>query len=214
MQQQINFYRSEFRKTHKNFSSGMLLMAGGAIVAAMLLGYGFTMYKAIGIEHELKTLSNQEKAAIERLENLQPSMNAMNGDQSWEERLEDARRALRDQQLVLGMVRDSSLGDIQGFSHHLTSLARQNIDGLWLSYIRLSMLGDNTILEGQALQADLVPAYLQSLAEEPPFATQRFTQFQIDRPEESDGSGKSNGDIVKFSMNSGDLMLADGGDSK
>ncbi len=206
MQQQINFYRSEYRTTHQKFSSGMLLATCGAIVIAMFVGYGFSMYKAIGIESELKIVTDQERAAIVRFENFQPIMDAGSGDQSWEQRLEEARRSLRDQQLVLGMVADSSLGDTQGFSHHLTSLARQATEGLWLSYIRLSSLGDNTQLEGLALRADLVPAYLQRLAEEPPFATQRFTHFQIDRPEDG-------GNLVTFSMNSGGILLVDVGDS-
>jgi len=106
------------------------------------------------------------------------------------------------------MVRDSSLGDIQGFSHHLTALAHQDTDGLWLSYIRLSSLGDNTVLEGQALRADLVPAYLERLAEELPFASQRFNQFQIERPEDEGG------DVVTFLVNRDEQLLTDVLDSQ
>ncbi len=203
MQQQINFYRDDYRSVTENFATGSTLIVCGVIVLAMFLGYGFVMYKQTGIERELQTVINQEKAAIVRLENLQPSLSAGSGDESWEERLEEARRSLRDQQLVLGMVRDSSLGDIQGFSHHLKALARQDSDGLWLSYIRLSSLGDNTVLEGQALRADMVPAYLQGLAEEPPFATQRFNQFQIERPEDESG------DVVTFLVNNSEQLLVD-----
>jgi hypothetical protein len=191
----------------------MMFAACGAVLVAMLLGYGFSSYKAIGIKSELNSVTSQEQAAIVRLENFKPTIDAAGGDQPWEQRLEEARRALRDQQLVLGMVRDSSLGDTQGFSHHLTSLARQDTDGLWLSYIRLSTLGDDTQLEGQALRADLVPAYLESLTLEPPFATQRFTQFQIDRPDEDDAR-RAGGDIVTFSMNSAQLLLVDMGGSQ
>ncbi len=203
MQQQINFYRADYRRVTENFTTGSLLIACGVIVLAIFLGYGFAMYKLTGIERELQTVNNQEEAAIVRLEKFQPSMNAASGDKSWEVRLEEARRSLRDQQLVLGLVRDSSLGNIQGFSHHLKALARQDTDGLWLSYIRLSALGDNTVLEGQALRADMVPAYLQDLAEEPPFATQRFNQLQIERLEDESG------DVVTFSVNNNEQLLAD-----
>ncbi len=208
MQQQINFYRDDYRSVTESFATGSIFIACGVIVLAMFLGYGFVMYKLPGIERELQTVNGQEKAAIARLENLQPTLNAGSGDESWEERLEEARRSLRDQQLVLGMVRDSSLGDIQGFSHHLKALARQDSDGLWLSYIRLSSLGDNTVLEGQALRADMVPAYLQSLAEEAPFATQRFNQFQIERPEDESG------DVVIFSVNNNERLLVNTLDSQ
>lgn len=200
MQQQINFYQADYRSVTENFATGSILIACGVIVLAMFLGYGFVMYKLPGIERELQIVNDQEKAAIVRLENLQSSLSVASGDTSWEERLEEARRSLRDQQLVLGLVRDSSLGDIQGFSHHLNSLARQDTDGLWLSYIRVSALGDNTVLEGQALRADMVPAYLQGLAKEPPFATQRFNQFRIERPEDESR------DVVTFSVNNSEQL--------
>jgi hypothetical protein len=208
MQQQINFYRADYRSVTENFATGSILIVCGVVVLAMFLGYGFVMYKLPGIERELQTVNDQEKAAIARLENLQSSLNVASGDTSWEERLEEARRSLRNQQLVLGLVQDSSLGNIQGFSHHLNSLARQDTDGLWLSYIRLSALGDNTVLEGQALRADLVPAYLQGLAEEPPFATQRFNQFQIERPEDASA------DVVTFSVNYNEQLLVNTLDSQ
>jgi len=201
MQQQINFYQAQFRTRQRNFSAATLLMACGAIVLAMLLAYGFEMHKLDGIKSELKIVNNQEQAAIQRLENFQSAGDVDSGGKSWTERLEDAKLSLREQQLVLSMVRDSTLGDTQGFSRHLTSLARQDTAGLWLSYIRLSALGDNTRLEGKALRAELVPAYLQFLAAELPFATQRFNQFQIDGPEEQSGGA------VTFSMISEDPLL-------
>jgi hypothetical protein len=181
----------------------------------MVAAFGFVTYQLAAVKVELNTANNEEKAAVERLENFQPTVDGASGDKSWEQRLEDAKRALRDQQLVLGMVADSSLGDIEGFSKHLTSLARQDTDGLWLSYIRLSALGDDTQLEGQALRADLVPVYLQHLALEEPFEKQRFNQFQIGRPEDEDGGAKqSSGSIVTFSMNSGDGLLVEMADAK
>ena len=147
-------------------------------------------------------------AAIERLQNVRPAISAVSGVKSWSERLDDATRSLREKELVLSLVRGSTLGNTQGFSRYLRSLSRQDTDGLWLTHISLSALGDKTRLEGQALRAELVPAYLQSLAEEPPFATQRFHQFQIDGPEEPTGG------IVTFSMSSEAQLLADVADSR
>jgi MSHA biogenesis protein MshJ len=210
MQQQINFYRSEFRAKKKQFGSGPMLVVSGVFVVAMIAAALYATYELTAIKSQLKTAKGQEKAATERLENFQPNAASGSGDKSWEEQLEEAKRSLRDQQLVLTMVRDSAWGDIDGFSRHLRSLARQKTDGLWLSYIRLSALGDNTQLEGQALRAELVPLYLQGLALEEPFAAQRFNQFQIDRPEEEDGGAKqASGDLVTFSMNSDSQLLAE-----
>ena len=208
MRQQINFYRAEFRSERQIFAAATLLIGCGVIMLAMLLSYVFALRQLSSIASELQIVRNQETAAIERLQNLRPAITAVSGDKTWAERLDDATRSLRDKQLVLSLVQGSTLGDTQGFSRHLRSLARRDTDGLWLTHISLSALGDKTRLEGQALRAELVPAYLQSLAEEPPFATQRFHQFQIDGPEEPTGG------IVTFSMSSEAQLLADVADSR
>ncbi len=207
MHQQINFYRSGFHIAQQIFGATTLLIGSGVIMLAMVVAFGFALYKLSSIDGELQIVRNQETAAIERLQNLRPTISAAGGAKNWSELLDAATLSLREKELVLSLVRGSALGDTQGFSRYLVSLARQDTDGLWLTHIGLSALGDKTRLEGQALRAELVPAYLQSLAEEPPFAEQRFHQFQIDGPEERTGG------IVTFSMDSDAELLADATDS-
>ena len=144
MQQQINFYRSEFIDKKKQFGSGPMLAVSGVLVAVMIASVLYATYELTAIKSQLKSVTAQEKAAIERLENFEPNAGSGSGDKSWEEQLDEAKRTLRDQQLVLNMVGDSAWGDIDGFSRHLRSLAHQKTDGLWLSYIRLSALGAGT----------------------------------------------------------------------
>ena len=206
MRQQINFYNAEFSTGPQIFGAATLLIGCGVILLAMLLSYVFALQQQGSITSKLQIVRNQEKAAIERLQNLRPTITAVGGDQNWSERLEEATRSLREKQLVLSLVQGSTLGATQGFSGHLISLARRDTDGLWLTHITLSGLGDKTQLEGKALRAELVPAYLQSLAEEPPFAAQRFHQLQIEGSEDpTDG-------IVTFSMNSEAGLLAGAAD--
>lgn len=206
MRQQINFYGAEYSTGPTIFGAATLLIGCGVILLAMVLTYVFALQQHSNITSDLQIVRNQEKAAIERLENLGPTITAVGGDQNWSERLEEATRSLREKQIVLSLVQGSTLGDTQGFSGHLISLARRDTDGLWLTHIRLSGLGDKTRLEGKALRAELVPAYLQSLAEEPPFATQRFHQLQIEGSEDPTDS------IVTFSMNNEAGFSADAAD--
>lgn len=201
MNQQINFYQAEFRAGQQICSAATMLMASGAIMLAMLMTYVFAMQSVGSIESELQIVVGQQTAAVERLEKLRPVFTAVSGEKTWSERLDDATRSLEDKQLVLSLVQGSTLGDTQGFSRYLRSLARQDTDGLWLTQISLSALGDRTRLEGQALRAEEVPVYLQSLAEESPFAAQRFNQFQINGSEESGG-------VVTFSIDSEAELIA------
>ena len=208
MHQQINFYQSGFRFVQQLFGAKSLLISSSVIMLAMLMIYVFALDKLSSVASELQVVSGQEKAAVERLENLGLTITAVGGEKNSSERLEDATHLLREKELVLSLVRGSTLGDAQGFSRYLKSLARRDTDGLWLTHISLSALGDKTRLQGQALRAELVPAYLQSLAEEPPFAEQRFHQFQIDGPEEPTGR------TVTFSMTSDRELFAEAVDSQ
>lgn len=202
MHQQINFYQAEFRHDRQIFGAITLLQAAGIVIVAMLLSYVFATQKLGSIDRELQIVSSQEAAAIDRLQKLRPLVSTVYGGKTWPEKLDEATRTLEEKQLVLSLVQGKALGDTQGFSRYLRSLARQDTDGLWLTHISLSALGDKTRLEGKALRAELVPAYLQNLADEIPFATQRFHQFQIDGAEEpTDG-------IVTFSMNSQTQLIA------
>lgn len=208
MDQQINFYQAEFRSERQIFSATALLKACAVIVLASLLTYVFALQQLGNIESQLQIVSSQESAAIERLQNFRPLISGVSGQKTWPERLEDATRSLEEKRLVLSLVQGSALGDTQGFSRYLSSLANQDTDGLWLTFISLSAMGDKTRLEGQALRAELVPAYLQRLAEEPPFAKQRFHQFQIDGPESPTGG------VITFSLNSEARLTAGVTDSR
>ncbi len=202
MRQEINFYQPEFRDEDPEFGAMTLIKASGAIILVMLLAYAFAAQKITSIGNELTIVAQQEVAAMTRLEKIRPVINAVSGEQSWADRLEEATQSLEQKQLVLSLVQGSTLGDTLGFSRHLRSLARQDTDGLWLTQINLSASRDKNRLQGKALRAELVATYLQNLAEEPPFATQRFYQFQIDGPDKDDSG------IVSFSMDSDANLIA------
>jgi hypothetical protein len=202
MRQEINFYQPEFRNEEPIFGAKTLIKGSGAIVLTMLLAYAFAAQKIASIDNELAIVSQQEVAAMTRLEKIRPVINAVSGEQSWADRLEEATQSLEQKQLVLSLVQGSTLGDTLGFSRYLRSLARQDTDGLWLTQINLSASRDKNRLQGKALRAELVATYLQNLAEEPPFAAQRFYQFQIDGPDKDDSG------IVTFSMDSDANLIA------
>jgi len=196
MRQQINFYQGSFRQETPIFSSDVVTRAMVAVTVMMLLGYGYAWQRVEGFQAELKVVAQQEAAALERLETLRPIINSVTGEKSLSEQLEDALRTLEEKQTVLALVNGTTLGDTQGFSRHLKSLARRTVDGLWLTQITLSGTGEKTELQGLARRPELVPTYVQDLAGELPFAQQRFQQFQINRPEDTVG------DVVEFYMNS------------
>lgn len=208
MNQQINLYQIQYRAQTRMFPAGFMLRATGVLLFGMVLMYAFAQQRIDGIEQELEIVARQESVALERLQNIGPLINAVTGETNWTEQLDDSLRMLAERQAVLNLIQGSTLGDTSGFSRHLQALARQDIDGLWLTHIVLSALGDKTRLEGRAIHAELVPLYVQGLASEAPFAEQRFHRFQIDSPVDDEESA------LKFSMDSDLLLAADAGTAR
>ncbi len=199
MKQQINLYRPEFRPETNAFQSAFMFQAAGIMLLALLVIYVFARSELSSIEDEFEIVARQEAAALERLQNVRPLITAVTGEQSWSEQLEEASRTLAERQAALSLIQGTSLGDTKGFSRHLRALARQDIDGVWLTHIVLSALGDQTRIEGRAVRAELIPLYVQNLTAEPAFEKQRFHRFQIENPDDE-------GPWLTFSMDSRQLI--------
>ena len=207
MNQQINLYQLQFRPQTRMFPAWFMLQAAAIVLFGMVLMYVFAQQRVDSVEQELTIVARQETLVLERLQNIGPLINAVTGEKNWSEQLDDSLRMLAERQAVLNLIQGSTLGDAEGFSRHLRALSRQAIDGLWLTHIALSAMGDKTRLEGRAIRAELIPVYVQGLASELPFAEQRFHHFQIDSPV---------GDEIalSFSMDSDLLLTADARQSR
>lgn len=201
MNQQINLYQAQYRPQMRIFPAGTMLRATGILLLAMLVMYGFAQHRLGNIEQELGIMALQESAAIDRLQNIGPLITSVTGEMNWADQLDDSLRLLAERQAVLELVQGSTFGETQGFSRHLRALARQDVEGIWLTHIILSGLGDKTRLEGRAIRAELIPLYVQDLTAEAAFASQRFNRFQIDNPADDGEIG------LQFSMDS-DVLIA------
>lgn len=204
MKQQINLYLPEFRPETNAFQSMFIVQAAGILLVALMLIYVFARQGVAGIDQELEIVARQEVVALERLQSVGPLITSITGEQSWAEQLDDAARMLAERQAALNLIQGTRLGDTDGFSRHLRALARQDLDGIWLTHIVLSATGDQTRLEGRAIRAELIPLYVQDLTSEPAFAAQRFHRFEIDNPPDDGESA------LMFSMESGSTMPGGG----
>ena len=205
MNQQINLYLLEFRPETNAFRSRFMLQAASVFVIALVLSYAVAHREISAVGSELKIVALQEAAALDRLQNIRPLITSITGERSWSEQLDEVSRTLAERQSLLSLMQGNTLGDTKGFSRHLRALARQQIDGIWLTRIQLSPEGDGTRLEGHAIRAELVPLYVQELTAEPAFARQRFNRFQIDNPVDETQTA------LTFSMRSQATMAANDG---
>lgn len=177
MNQQINLYRPIFRRQERKFSAIAMVQAGAAIVVGVALLYGMMAWQLNEMRDALRLADQQHIAANGRLQELaqrlgQPVPQPTAVDQIG--RLEQQVAALRrtEQSLSSGPLVNKG-----GYSDYFLALARQHMNGLWLTGITIGEAGENLKLEGRTVDAINVPRYVQRLAAERVLAGKEFEVF-------------------------------------
>jgi hypothetical protein len=182
MFQQINLYQPIFREEQKLFSA-TTICASVAIVAVGLLSLAlYSGWQVLRLERELATLQAQDRLRS----NLDSASQRLFGQATDEKTLADRVQALslelgRHQQ-ALRFLTSGEAALNRGFAARLEALARQQLDGLWLTGASFTADSSRLTLAGSALSADLVPRYLARLASEPALEGSKFDSLEIRQP--------------------------------
>jgi Tfp pilus assembly protein PilN len=193
--QQINLYQPMFRKERKLFSALALLQIGLACLLLLaLIGVYFQV--------QLHRLQTSEQSLASQLRYLEGALNALQqsaGDPALvtlDERVAGLESTLQKRaSLLAGMTRLA--GERNGFAPYLVALSEQRLQGLWLTGIHVGAGGHSMRLSGMALEAGLIPRYLEQLPSDPRLRGLDFSQVQINR--RSDGTRG-----LDFSLQTGD----------
>ena len=92
-------------------------------------------------------------------------------------------KELSNKQKVLNILSRDEFGNTNGFIEHISGLARQRIEGLWLTQIRIAGGGTNVALKGTTSKPSLLPKYLQRLSSEKAFSGTEFESLLMARQE-------------------------------
>lgn len=180
MSQQVNLLAPIFRKPRTLFTARVAAMLALLLGAGLALGSGWASWRNAGLASEqarLEQRRDEVTAQITELGRVLASRQAAGGDAELA-RL-TAERDHKAQSLALLASRD--LGSTRGFSGQLSGLARQHVDGLWLT--RVEFAGTHMALTGVALEESLVPRYLKLLGSEPVFEGTAFAHARLERAE-------------------------------
>jgi hypothetical protein len=182
VRQQINLYQQSAAARARQVMSASTVMVGGAAIVLSLAGiWGFGMWKVSHLGTGVE-LVRQQHEQQQRLLSTAPGGAVQTPEQIQAENLL-LRAEVQARQRALDLLNAGAAGQPSGFSSRLEALARRHVQGLWLD--RLVLGGDSAKmnLSGATLDADLVPRYLQSLANDPALTGTRFDEFVIEQPE-------------------------------
>ena len=179
MTQQINLFNPIFRKQKKYFSSVAMVQALAIICVACAL-------LAIDAAYRMRALTVQAAATEALLATRQQRLTEAKVQFAPRQKSATLGAEIVAAQEELAMLKNAAatlqrggFGDTAGFSPYFRALARQSIEGLWLTDVNVASGGATIGIQGNALQAPLVPQYMGRLAQEPVMKGKSFATLAI-----------------------------------
>lgn len=179
MSQQINLFNPIFRKQKKYFSSVTMLQALGVISLACVL----LVADAARRQHTLQVQAANTDALLLARQQKLGEFRVQYAPRQKSATLAAEIGAAREELAMLAnaatTVERGDFGDTRGFSAYFRAFARQSVDGLWLTGLHIDTRGAQLGVEGNTLQAELVPQYMRRLATEPVMQGKTFSSLDI-----------------------------------
>ena len=177
--QQINLFNPAFQPQKQVLSSATIALAVGAVVA------GVAILAVIG-RMETAELRRQAASGASHLEKSQARLASANRefiprqkDATLEAQIAEASTQLAAMRHISGALSRGELGDTGGFAGYFKALARQSVQGLWLTGVTVGAGGAQIGIKGRTVDPAMVPGYLNRLTHEPLMQGKSFASLQI-----------------------------------
>jgi hypothetical protein len=198
MKQQINLYQAEFQQPEIMLSADHIFMGAGGLLLLMVLSSAGLAVSNMHSGDRLTTVKAEVEALKQANEQINSRLRNRAVDQNLATNATEASRQLQARQEMLQLVeRTEQRQDAIYFSELLAGLARQHVDGMWLSRIDITANGRDMYLEGSTLDAQRVPQFVGNLSREQAYAGREFRKVVIRRNEKNDS-------LMDFVLTTGD----------
>ncbi len=180
MTQQINLLEARFRKQKKQFSAATLVLA---LAALAVLSTALQSLYARQNRMLQATLADTDRRVVtlrEQMVRFSTEYSAQGRSTALADELTRLEERLRTRhELLAGMRSGGGHGNVEGFSPFLAALARQTMNGVWLTGVEIGAKPGALVLKGRVLDGDLVPAYIGRLNREEPFAGRAVEELRL-----------------------------------
>ena len=179
MSQQINLFNPIFLKQKKLFTTVTMARALGVLLLGCALMVVFGYRSVATLEKEALRGEVQLKERQARLAQVNIEFAPRQKSVELAARIAQAEAELHALHEVAGILRRGDLGNTAGYAGYFSALARQNVDGLWLTGVSIVGAGSDIGVQGRALDAALVPGYMHRLGTEAVLQGKAFSHLQI-----------------------------------
>lgn len=195
MKQQINLYQPMFRKQKKVFSAATMLQICLFFIIVFAGLYGYEMYRLGPFKEQLSKVNNDLQRLSEQMQNLNKQQTKKAKSALLQKEIARVSNELKQRRHIQQILETHEFGNDKGFSSYMEALARQHVDGSWLTRIVISQGGASVKLQGKTLSSEFVPIYLQQLSKEQVLAGISFNVMELKRPEKGE-----NNDQILFNV--------------
>lgn len=178
MSQQINLYSPLFRKQKKLFTSSAMAQALGLMLVALVLFYAYSRHQVLALERQASESQRQVQAGLERVKRIPGPLPATDA-KLLEQRVAELEAQLQANEQLLTQADPSQ--SPREYLAPLQALARNRLDGVWLTDISLAGASGELSITGKAAQAELVSRYIERLARDPALRGRRFSTLALER---------------------------------
>lgn len=178
MTQQINLYNPSFEKKEKPFSARTMSQALGLIVVGLLTMQVYAAFEARSAERMATQLRSQGSVQREQVAKLVKA-GAPTRSKALEAEVIRLEAEVKARRTTLQALNTGALGNTEGFSEFLAAFGRQAMPGIWLTSITIAESGNALLVQGRALRAELMPAFLRALTNEPIMRGRRVTELKL-----------------------------------
>ncbi|MGK5078918.1 MSHA biogenesis protein MshA [Janthinobacterium sp. HLX7-2] len=182
MSQQINLFNPQFEQKKHHMSARTASLGLGGLALGLLL------LSVLG-QRSLADLEQREagvKAALAQVEakrdQIVRDFPPRKKDPALAQEVaaaEAQRQLLQDASAVLA---SGELGNTLGYASYFRALAQGRLEGVWLTGISIAGAGNDIGLQGRALHASLLPAYITRLGQQDDLKGKSFASLDIGPP--------------------------------
>lgn len=179
MSQQINLFSPVFLQKQKYFSSIAIAQATAVLLVAAAGMSAYTEYKLEALVREAKSSDDRLARAAAQLKDVTSQMSPKEKSKALEEQLKRAELELKAEERVRDFLKTGELGNTRGYSEFFRAFSRQIGEGIWLTGFTIVGPGAEMSVDGRAVRADLIPAYIGRLRAEPVMQGKTFAAIDM-----------------------------------
>ena len=182
MSRQINLFNPGLRRRRELVSAANLVLGVVIVLLGVGLAYAYFEFEVARLQREAAEVEAQLQARQDEFAKLSEQVARIRRSPHIDALLAQRERELSAREEVLAALGAGRLGVTEGFSGILRSLARQKVDGLWLTTIEVSAGGGALALRGRMMNPDQLPVFVRGLDRETALEGRSFHTLEVRRP--------------------------------